>query len=97
MLSTTRTLIVDEIHAMVDDKRGSHLSLSVERLQALVKQPLVRIGLSATQKPIEEARDSLSAPRILNRTVRHFARLSIRDMRASWTWQSKFPTRRSKQ
>jgi len=36
MLSTTRTLIVDEIHAMVDDKRGSHLSLSIERLQALV-------------------------------------------------------------
>jgi ATP-dependent Lhr-like helicase len=54
MLGTTRTLIVDEIHAMVDDKRGSHLSLSIERLQALVKDPLVRIGLSATQKPIEE-------------------------------------------
>jgi ATP-dependent Lhr-like helicase len=54
MLSTTRTLIVDEIHAMVDDKRGSHLSLSIERLQSLVKEPLVRIGLSATQKPIEE-------------------------------------------
>jgi ATP-dependent Lhr-like helicase len=54
MLSTTRTLIVDEIHAMVDDKRGSHLALSIERLQALVKEPLVRIGLSATQKPIEE-------------------------------------------
>src|SRR5256885_13479032 len=54
MLSTVRTLIVDEIHAMVDDKRGSHLSLSIERLQALVKEPLVRIGLSATQKPIEE-------------------------------------------
>ena len=75
MLSTVRTLIVDEIHAMVDDKRGSHLSLSIERLQALVAsryaavsaapgdteagQPpaypsLVRIGLSATQKPIEE-------------------------------------------
>jgi ATP-dependent Lhr-like helicase len=54
MLGTTRTLIVDEIHAMVDDKRGSHLSLSIERLQALVKEPLVRIGLSATQKPIEE-------------------------------------------
>src|SRR5207249_6829578 len=54
MLGTTRTLIVDEIHAMIDDKRGSHLSLSVERLQALVKEPLVRIGLSATQKPIEE-------------------------------------------
>src|SRR5438128_1265290 len=54
MLSTVRTVIVDEIHAMVDDKRGSHLSLSIERLQALVKEPLVRIGLSATQKPIEE-------------------------------------------
>src|SRR6266446_9165081 len=54
ILSTTRTLIVDEIHAMVDDKRGSHLSLSIERLQALVKKPLVRIGLSATQKPIAE-------------------------------------------
>jgi ATP-dependent helicase Lhr and Lhr-like helicase len=54
ILGTTRTLIVDEIHAMVDDKRGSHLSLSIERLQSLVKEPLVRIGLSATQKPIEE-------------------------------------------
>src|SRR5437667_276441 len=89
MLSTTRTLIVDEIHAMVDDKRGSHLSLSIERLEALVAEHvktgaqasslatrrehriptpasedacapvatpslLVRIGLSATQKPIEE-------------------------------------------
>jgi ATP-dependent Lhr-like helicase len=88
MLSTVRTLIVDEIHAMVDDKRGSHLSLSMERLEALVgpgyaglrpassdseektaaprgEDPdkaaqraaypgLVRIGLSATQKPIEE-------------------------------------------
>jgi ATP-dependent Lhr-like helicase len=75
MLSTTRTLIVDEIHAMVDDKRGSHLSLSIERLEALAASryaavsaasaekeagqrpaypPLVRIGLSATQKPIEE-------------------------------------------
>src|SRR5438067_5431115 len=82
MLSTTRTLIIDEIHAMVDDKRGSHLSLSIERLESLVAsgyagvQPadssegeagaeneaarraaypgLVRIGLSATQKPIEE-------------------------------------------
>ena len=54
MLKTARTLIVDEIHAMVGDKRGSHLSLSIERLQALVQEPLVRIGLSATQKPIEE-------------------------------------------
>jgi ATP-dependent Lhr-like helicase len=54
MLQTARTLIIDEIHAMVGDKRGSHLSLSIERLQALVENDLVRIGLSATQKPIEE-------------------------------------------
>lgn len=54
MLSTTRTVIVDEIHAVAASKRGSHLSLSLERLQALCAAPLVRIGLSATQKPIDE-------------------------------------------
>src|SRR6185369_17615356 len=54
MLSTVRTLIVDEIHAVVSNRRGSHLALSMERLVALVKHPLQRIGLSATQKPIEE-------------------------------------------
>ena len=54
MLSTSRTLILDEIHAVVDDRRGAHLALSVERLAALAKNPLQRIGLSATQKPIEE-------------------------------------------
>jgi len=54
MLKTARTLIVDEIHAMVGDKRGSHLALSIERLQSLVENDLVRIGLSATQKPIGE-------------------------------------------
>jgi ATP-dependent Lhr-like helicase len=54
MLNTVRTLIVDEIHAVVDDRRGAHLALSIERLAALTHQPLQRIGLSATQKPIEE-------------------------------------------
>lgn len=54
ILKTAKTLIVDEIHALVDDKRGSHLSLSIERLEELTDEPLVRIGLSATQKPIEE-------------------------------------------
>jgi len=68
MLETTRTLIVDEIHAVVGDKRGSHLALSIERLEQLTRQhsekisnrqseitdSLVRIGLSATQSPIEE-------------------------------------------
>jgi len=54
MLGTTRTVIVDEIHAMVGSKRGLHLALSLERLEALAGQRLTRIGLSATQKPIEE-------------------------------------------
>src|SRR3546814_20549997 len=54
MLAPTRTVIVDEIHAVAASKRGSHLSLSLERLEALCGTRLVRIGLSATQKPIEE-------------------------------------------
>lgn len=54
MLATARTLIVDEIHAVVGDKRGSHLALSIERLEQLTANKLVRIGLSATQRPIEE-------------------------------------------
>jgi len=54
MLATTRTLVVDEIHALAGNKRGSHLALSIERLQALCARPPVRIGLSATQKPLDE-------------------------------------------
>ena len=54
MLATTRTVIVDEIHALAGNKRGSHLALSLERLAALTPLPPARIGLSATQKPIEE-------------------------------------------
>jgi ATP-dependent helicase Lhr and Lhr-like helicase len=53
ILKTVETVIVDEIHAMADDKRGSHLALSLERLEHLTGKPLARIGLSATQKPIE--------------------------------------------
>ncbi|HET7556533.1 MAG TPA: helicase-related protein, partial [Rhodanobacteraceae bacterium] len=53
MLATTRAVIVDEIHALTPNKRGSHLSLSLARLDALCGRRPVRIGLSATQKPIE--------------------------------------------
>ena len=53
MLSGCRSLIIDEIHAIAGSKRGSHLMLSVERLEALCQRPLVRIGLSATQKPLD--------------------------------------------
>src|SRR5437879_5221785 len=54
MLRSVRTVIVDEIHAVARDKRGSHLALSLERLEALAGRRLQRVGLSATQKPIEE-------------------------------------------
>ena len=53
MLATTRSVIVDEIHAVAANKRGAHLSLSLERLAALCDQKLQRIGLSATQNPIQ--------------------------------------------
>src|ERR1051325_7052611 len=54
ILRGIETVIVDEIHAVADDKRGAHLTISLERLTALAHRPAVRIGLSATQKPIEE-------------------------------------------
>ncbi len=54
MLGTTRTVIVDEIHAIAGSKRGAHLSVSLERLDVLAGQRLVRVGLSATQNPIEQ-------------------------------------------
>ncbi len=54
ILRDVETVIVDEIHAVADDKRGAHLALSLERLEALSRRAPVRIGLSATQKPIED-------------------------------------------
>jgi ATP-dependent Lhr-like helicase len=53
MLSNVREVIVDEIHAVAASKRGSHLALSLERLESLAQRRITRIGLSATQKPIE--------------------------------------------
>src|SRR5579863_2683395 len=60
ILRDVETVIVDEIHAVADDKRGAHLVLSLERLDALSHRPPVRIGLSATQKPIEEIAEFLT-------------------------------------
>ncbi|MDR7418272.1 MAG: DEAD/DEAH box helicase [Armatimonadota bacterium] len=54
LLRTARAVIVDEIHAVAGDKRGSHLAISLERLDAVTGRRCQRIGLSATQKPIEE-------------------------------------------
>ena len=59
-LRSVRTVIVDEIHAVADDKRGSHLALSLARLEHAAGAPLQRIGLSATVKPLEEVARFLS-------------------------------------
>ena len=59
MLRTARTVIVDEIHAVIGTRRGAHLALTLERLEAVVERPLQRIGLSATQKPIEDVANYL--------------------------------------
>ena len=62
MLEETRTVIVDEIHALARDKRGAHLSLSLERLEDLTGSAFQRIGLSATQNPIREVAGFLTGP-----------------------------------
>src|SRR5205823_4934860 len=54
-LAAVETVVVDEIHALARDKRGSHLAVSLERLQAVTERPPVRVGLSATVRPIETA------------------------------------------
>ncbi len=61
MLRTVRTVIVDEIHAVIGSRRGAHLALTLERLAAVAERPLQRIGLSATQTPIEEVASFLTA------------------------------------
>lgn len=71
ILNNIKTVIVDEIHALAHDKRGPHLSLSLERLEAMTTQPPVRIGLSATQKLIELVANFLTGnnrplPEIIN-------------------------------
>jgi ATP-dependent Lhr-like helicase len=66
MLRTARTVIVDEIHAVIGTRRGAHLALTLERLQQIVDAPLLRLGLSATQKPIEEVARYLVGCRTTN-------------------------------
>ena len=80
LLQNTQTIIVDEIHAVADDKRGSHLAISLERLNELVGKNPLRIGLSATQKPIDLVASFLvgsnrSSPVIIN--VGHKRKLDI--------------------
>ena len=69
MLSSVRSVIVDEIHALAGNKRGAHLSLSLERLSQLTATPPVRIGLSATQKPVELMAQFLNGNRSTQCTI----------------------------
>ena len=79
LLRDVETVIVDEIHAIADDKRGAHLSISLERLDALAHRKPVRIGLSATQKPIELVAEFLAGasgqPQVVN--VGHKRKLDL--------------------
>jgi ATP-dependent Lhr-like helicase len=70
-LRTVDTVIVDEIHALVPTKRGAHLALTLERLQALTRKPLQRIGLSATQRPLEEVARFLGGVEVQGLGARH--------------------------
>jgi len=65
ILETVDTVIVDEIHTMAGTKRGAHLSLSLERLELLTGRPFQRIGLSATQRPLEEVAKYLAGDRLV--------------------------------
>ena len=62
VLSTVETVIVDEIHSIAGSKRGAHLALSLERLDALLEKPAQRVGLSATVRPVEEVARFLGGP-----------------------------------
>ncbi|CEK11138.1 DEAD/DEAH box helicase [Legionella hackeliae] len=80
ILRSVQTVIVDEIHALANSKRGTHLSLSLERLEVLVEQSPIRIGLSATQKPIEMVANFLTGnnrppPVIVN--IGHIRKLDL--------------------
>src|ERR1700683_2984664 len=80
MLATCRTVIVDEIHAIAGNKRGAHLALSLERLQALTGGALTRVGLSATQKPIEEVAKILTGAHCVRCTIIDSGHVRRRDL-----------------
>lgn len=91
MISEVKTVIVDEIHALADNKRGAHLSLSLERFQALTQTPPVRVGLSATQKPLELVANFLAGanrplPEIIN--IGHVRHLDLAIEVPSYTLSS---------
>lgn len=85
MLKTVRTVIVDEIHALAGNKRGAHLMLSLERLAQLTEQAPVRIGLSATQKPLDTMAHYLNGNRAVPCTIIDTGHVRKRDLRIEVT------------
>ena len=79
MFSSVRAVIVDEIHAIAGTKRGAHLALTLERLEALVERSPQRIGLSATQKPLEEVARFLGGCEATEATAPVFRPVTIVD------------------
>jgi ATP-dependent Lhr-like helicase len=85
MLGTVRSVIVDEIHALAGNKRGAHLTLSLERLAQLTPKPPVRIGLSATQKPLGTIARYLTGARDTDCTLIDTGHVRDRDLRIEVT------------
>ncbi|MGY6276776.1 DEAD/DEAH box helicase [Methylomonas sp. MgM2] len=85
MLATVRSVIVDEIHALAGNKRGAHLSLSMQRLEQLCPTPPVRIGLSATQRPIALMADFLTGTRSAPCTIIDTGHIRARDLQIEVT------------
>lgn len=85
MLATVRNVIVDEIHALAGNKRGAHLVLSLERLTQLCATPPVRIGLSATQKPVELMADFLNGTQPIPCTIIDTGHTRLRDLQIEVT------------
>ncbi|HUE87856.1 MAG TPA: DEAD/DEAH box helicase [Vicinamibacterales bacterium] len=82
-LRSVEAVIIDEIHALVSTKRGAHLALSLERLERVVEQPLQRIGLSATQRPLEEVARFLGGTSATPTFAAHAAAAGKRATKAS--------------
>jgi ATP-dependent helicase Lhr and Lhr-like helicase len=89
-LHTVDTVIIDEIHALVPTKRGAHLALSLERLESLTGRPLQRIGLSATQRPLEEVARFLGGVEVASTTL-----LLIKPQRAELQSPTLIPNRQA--
>lgn len=84
-LRTVETVIVDEIHALVPTKRGAHLALSLERLEAIAQRPIQRIGLSATQRPLEEVAHFLGGVEAGRAPKRAGEKSELAEFEREWT------------